>query len=128
MPSRGRTLPEDARSKRKAAVGAKRSVAKQERVPTRTVWAYAYQIVPPQTKSQLGAVRALLAEEHSTARKGARAWAGRLIVGAKMTRILVVSDSLEHSAEVNQRLEAELHLLQAPFSVGEPVQLPGEVP
>jgi len=96
--------------------------------PLRTIWAYAYQIVPPQTRSRLRAVRALLDQEHSTAQDGSRAWAGRLIVGAKVTRILVVSDGREHSAEVNRKLEAELNLLQATFTVSEPVRLPGDAP
>jgi hypothetical protein len=109
-------------------MNAGRTVARKGIGPERTIWAYAYQIVPPQTKSRLRAVRALLDQEHSTAQNGSRAWAGRLIVGAKMTRILVVSDSLEHSAEVNQKLETELNLLQATFTVSEPVQLPGDAP
>ncbi len=107
-------------------MGAKHSAATRERGSTGTVWAYAYQIVPPQTKTRLAAVRALLDQEHSTAHNGdgTRAWAGRLIIGAKATRILVVSDSLEHSAEVNEKLETELRLLQATFSMSEPVLLP----
>jgi hypothetical protein len=104
------------------------AVAEKGIGPPRTIWAYAYQIVPPQTKSRLRAVRALLDQEHSIAQNGSRAWAGRLIVGTKMTRILVVSDSLVHSAEVNQKLEAELKLLQATFTVSEPVQVPGDAP
>lgn len=113
---------------RKSPVGAERRAAEHQRRSQGTVWAYAYQIVPPQTKSRLAAVRALLEQEHSTAENGTRAWAGRLIVGAKATRILVVTDSLEHSAEVNQKLEAELRRLQAAFTVSDPVQLPGEAP
>jgi hypothetical protein len=97
---------------------------KRKRIgPARTVWAYAIEIVPPQTRSRLRAVRALLDQEHSAGTNGDRAWAGRLIVGAKATRILIVSDSLEHSADVNQKLEAELSLLQATVIVSEPVQV-----
>jgi hypothetical protein len=109
-------------------MNAGRTVAKKGIAPPRTIWAYAYQIVPPQTRSRLRAVRALLDQEHATGNNGNRTWAGRLIVGAKATRILIVSDSLEHSADVNQKLEAELNLLQATFTVSEPVQLPGDAP
>jgi hypothetical protein len=103
-----------------------RNVAEKGDGPPRTIWAYAYQVVPPQTRIRLRAVRALLDRQHSTAGNGDRAWAGRLIVGAKATCILVVSDSLEHSAAVNQKLEAELNLLQATFIVSEPVLVPGD--
>lgn len=113
------------RSERKTAAGAERIVARERSRSPQTVWAYAYQIVPPQTKSRLRAVRALLEQEHSAAEHGSRTWAGRLILGAKMTRILIVSDSLERSREVNSRLEAELEQLNVDFSVTEPMLLPG---
>lgn len=113
------------RSERKTAVDAERTVKRKSSRSPQTIWAYAYQIVPPQTKSRLRAVRALLDQEHSAAQQGSRTWAGRLILGAQMTRILIVSDSLERSREVNQRLEAELELLEVDFSVTEPVALPG---
>jgi hypothetical protein len=91
--------------------------------PPQTLWAYAYQIVPPPTKSRLRAVRALLEKEHSTSRRRSRAWTGRLIAGARQTRILIVSDSLERSRAVNRRLEAELKRLKVAFSVTEPLTL-----
>jgi hypothetical protein len=93
--------------------------------PARTVWAYTIQIVPPQTRSRLRPVRALLDQEHAAGTNGDRSWAGRLIVGAKATRILIVSDSLEHSADVNRKREVELSLLEATITVSEPVQVPG---
>jgi hypothetical protein len=40
-----------------------------------------------------------------------------------MTRILIVSDSLERGRAVSRRLEAELHRLDLDFSVTEPVEL-----
>ena len=100
-----------------------RTAARKAVGPPRTIWAYAYEIVPPQTRNRLRGVRALLEQERSAGSNGDRAWAGRLIVGAKATRILVVSDSLEHSAEVNQKLGTELSLLQATITVSEPVQV-----
>lgn len=106
------------------AVNAKRIVARARSRSPRTTWAYAYQIVPPQTKSQLRAVSALLDQEHSAAKNGSRTWAGRLILGARMTRILIVSDNLEQSRKVNRRLEAELKHLEVGFSITAPVALP----
>jgi hypothetical protein len=94
------------------------------RAPT-TIWAYAFQIVPPPTKNHLREVGALLDEEHSAAHEAARTWAGRMIHGARMTRILIVSDSLVRSRKVNRRLEAEFKRLKVGFSVTEPVALPG---
>lgn len=93
----------------------------------RTVWAYAYRIVPPQKTSRLRVVGALLDPQHSAARHGSHTWAGRLIGGAQMTRILIVSESLERSRAVSRRLEAELHRLNVDFSVTEPVELPCDV-
>ena len=92
----------------------------------RTVWAYTYQIVPPQSRSRLRAVRAILDHEHSAGHEGAPTWGGRLILGAQMTRIMIVSDSLDRSREVNERLEAELKQLEAEFTLTEPVAVQGE--
>ena len=89
------------------------------------IWAYAFQIVPPQTKSRLRAVDAVLDQEHLAAHDISRTWAGRLILGTQTTRILIVSDSLARSRRVNRRLEAEFKRLKVNFSVTEPVELPG---
>lgn len=40
------------------------------------LWAYAYQIVPPQPSNRLGTIRALLRDEAAAARGGARTWSG----------------------------------------------------
>jgi hypothetical protein len=90
-----------------------------------TIWAYAFRIVPPQAKSRLRAVGALLDKEHSAAHDASRTWAGRLIHGARTTHILIVSDSLDRSRTLNRRLEAEFKRLKVGFSVSEPVALPG---
>jgi hypothetical protein len=97
--------------------------AKASRSP-RTIWAYAYQIVPPQTKRRLSAVTALLDREHAAAREVSRTFSGRLVLGENMTRILLVSDSLERCHEVNQKLDAELKKLRVEFSLTAPVALP----
>jgi hypothetical protein len=90
-----------------------------------TIWAYAFRIAPPQTRSRLRAVGALLDEEHSAAQDASRTWAGRLTLGKRVTHILIVSDSLARSRKVNRRLEVELRRLKVGFAVTEPVALPG---
>jgi hypothetical protein len=90
-----------------------------------TIWAYAFRIVPPQSKTRLRAVGALLDQAHLAAHGESRTWAGRLMLGAQTTRILIVSDSLARSREVNRRLEAEFKRLKVNVSVTEPVALPG---
>jgi hypothetical protein len=89
------------------------------------IWAYAFRIVPPQSKTRLRAIGALLEQAHLAAHGESRTWAGRLILGAKTTRILIVSDSLARSRDVNRRLEAEFKRLKVDVSVTEPVALPG---
>ena len=92
--------------------------------PPKAVWAYAYEIVPPQDELQLAAIKALLARENSAARRAARTWAGRIVVQRHITRILVVSDNREQDREINLRLETALTQLKAVFSVTIPLELP----
>jgi hypothetical protein len=94
--------------------------------PQTPLWAYTYQIVPSQTKSRLRAIKALLDQVHGAALHESRTWAGRLVPGARMTRILIVSDTAEPNQELSQRLEAELKYLKATYSRTEPVSLPAD--
>jgi len=87
----------------------------------RTVWAYGYQIVPPQPEHRLHAIRTLLEQEHTTAQRGARTWEGRFVLEQQVTHILVVSDSPELDVEANRRLEAELRSLNAGFAMTVPL-------
>ena len=80
-------------------------------------WAYAYQIVPPQSEDRLRTVKALLDHERAHARLGARTWEGRFVLEQQVTHILVVSDSPDQDLEVNRRLEAELRGLETRFSL-----------
>jgi len=91
-----------------------------ERV-VRSLWAYAYQLVPPQPSSRLGTIRALLHDETAAARGSARTWAGRLVLERRATHILIVSDTPVRDQSINLQLEAELARLAAPFSVTEPL-------
>lgn len=83
--------------------------------PAKAMWAYAYQIVPPQSESRLAAVKALLDREHTEAKRGARTWEGRFVHEQQITHILVVSDSPDQDGEPNRRLESALTELQAAF-------------
>ena len=93
---------------------------KRNRLP-RTIWAYAYQILPPQPADRLGAIQTLLDQEHADAKRGARTWTGRVVLEEKITHIMVVSDSPEQHREVNRRLEGELQELQAGFAMTAPM-------
>lgn len=87
----------------------------------KTVWTYAYQIVPPQTVGRLAAIKNLLEHEHADARREARTWVGRVVLERQITNILVVSDSPEQNRAVNRRLEVELKLLNVGFSITAPL-------
>jgi hypothetical protein len=92
----------------------------------KTLWAYAYEIVPPQAEDQLNAIRTLLEKEHADARQGARTWTGKLVSQQRVTHLLVVSDSPDQSREVNRRLEGPLTQLRAGFSLTVPMALADE--
>jgi hypothetical protein len=87
----------------------------------KTIWAYAYQILPPQGAERLRAIKSLLDHAHTEAQRDARTWTGRVVVEEQVTHILIVSDSPEQNHEVNQRLEAKLQELNAGFSITVPV-------
>ena len=90
-----------------------------------SLWAYAYQIVPPQPSRRLGTIRTLLKNETTAARGGARTWSGRLVLERHSTHILIVSDVRARNEPINRQLEAELERLEAAFSVTEPLAVAG---
>jgi hypothetical protein len=94
----------------------------------KAVWAYAYQIVPPQPEDRLHAIRGLLDREAMDARTRARTWEGRLVAEEHVTHILIVSDSPEQDLEVNHKVEAELRNLEAGYSVTVPMAVKGDTP
>lgn len=96
--------------------------------PPKTIWAYAYQIWPPQGAERLSAITPLLDHAHREAQRDARTWTGRVVVEEQVTHILVVSDSPAQNHEVNQRLEAKLHELRAGFSITVPVAVADDIP
>ena len=94
----------------------------QKRSPTRkAVWAYAYQILPPQPAARLHAIKTLLEHAHVEAQRDARTWTGRVVVEDQVTHILIVSDSPEQNRAVNLRLEAQLQELHAGFLLTVPI-------
>jgi hypothetical protein len=94
---------------------------KQDSRSSKTIWAYAYQLVPPQGEHRLDTIQALLDHAHSDAQRVARTWVGRVVTEQQITHILVVSDSPLRNRGVNRRLEAELKQLNVGFSVTAPL-------
>jgi hypothetical protein len=91
-----------------------------------SLWAYAYEIVPPQPSRRLGAIRTLLKDATAAARGASRHWSGRLVLEGDATHILIVSDAEGRDHSINRQLEAELERLDAPFSVTEPLAVAGD--
>jgi hypothetical protein len=100
-------------------------VNQRPKSPT-SLWAYAYQIVPPQQKSRLETIQGLLNHEHEAARTEARTWTGRLVLERLMTRILIVSDNPDQARGINRGLAEELHRLQVTFSCTESLEILAE--
>ena len=90
----------------------------------KSVWAYAYRLLPPQLAERLRTVQSLLDHEHLEARRSDRTWTGRVVVEERVTHILVVSDSPAQNQEANTRLESVLRELQAGFSISVPFAVP----
>lgn len=90
------------------------------------MWAFAYQIVPPQPKCRLETIRGILDHEHAAARIAGRTWAGRLVLERLATRILIVSDSPDQERGVDQRLAVEMERLQATYSRTGWMEIPAE--
>src|SRR5688500_9435797 len=97
--------------------GPETMVPKNDIRPPPTVWAYAYEIFPPQTEDRLQAVKAVLEDEHSKAKLKTRTWEGRFVPDERITHILVVSDGPDLDRDVNRRVEACLKAIHAEFTV-----------
>ena len=93
------------------------------RTVARTLWAYAYAIVPPQADEQLGGIRTFLECEHAKAQRVARTWTGRLVFERQVTHILVVTDSPDQDCEANRHLEGLLRQANAAFSLSAPLAI-----
>jgi hypothetical protein len=89
----------------------------------KTVWAYAYLIIPPQSADRLRTIRTLLDQEHRHAESSGRVWGGRVLHEPGNTFILIVSDSPVQNREVNRHIETQLTALQATFGVTLPMSV-----
>jgi len=101
---------------------------KKRTPPAKPVWAYAYQILPPQAAERLHAITTLLDHAHTEAQRDARTWTGRVVVEEQVTHILIVSDSPELNHEGNRELEAKLQELNAGFSITAPIAVEDDIP
>jgi hypothetical protein len=81
------------------------------------LWAYVYELLPPQLADRLRTIQPLLDGEQVDARRTGRTWAGRIVPEERITHILVVSDSPELDDGSNRKLESELEELKAKFSM-----------
>jgi hypothetical protein len=92
----------------------------------KSLWAYAYRIVPPQPSQRLGAIRTLLKDEALAAQGNARTWSGRLVLEPEATHILIVSDDVRgRDHPINRQLEDELGRLEVAYVVTEPLAVAG---
>lgn len=85
------------------------------------VWAYVYRIEPPLTEDRLASIKQLLDREHTTAARESRKFEGRFVVEERVTHILVVSDTVDQSREINHAVEAELQKVATSFDVTVPL-------
>ena len=92
----------------------------------KSLWAYAYRVVPPQPSQRLGTIRTLLKDEALAAHGSARTWSGRLVLEAEATHILIVSDDVRgRDHPINRQIEAELNRLEVTYLVTEPLAVAG---
>lgn len=94
---------------------------KQSGPSPKGVWAYGYEIIPPQSEERLSSIRELLDSEHAEAKRGARTWRGKVVLKEQVTHILVVSDSAAQDRAINRKLEAALKLLNVGFQITAPM-------
>jgi hypothetical protein len=101
-------------------------VENQHPDPRIVIWAYAYQMLLPQSQDRMGAIQTLLDDAHADAVAGARTWSGRFVREPPITHILVVSDSPEADEIINERLQTGLMNLGAAFSLTAPMIVANE--
>ncbi len=89
--------------------------------PEVSLWAYAYELLPPHAVRRMQAIRALLEEANGGAAREDRRWAARLVLENQVTHLLIVSDTPEMDPEINRRIEAALKELDVRYSVTLPM-------
>ena len=88
----------------------------QQLDPQTLIWAYAYEMLLPQSEDRMRAIQTLLDDAHAEALESARTWTGRFVREQRIMHILVVSDSPEADGGINERLQAALLKLGAAFT------------
>jgi hypothetical protein len=94
----------------------------------RTLWAYGYEIIPPQGDDLMKEIGTLLSEEYENAKRTKRVWAGRMVREQRVTHIMVVTDSPDQTGGVNHRIESRLERLKAGYSLSAPLAVADEDP
>jgi hypothetical protein len=89
-----------------------------------SLWAYAYLIVPPQSRTRLSTIKRIVDHENAAAEGGVHIWTGRIVLEKRITHILIVSDSPEQNRGINQKLEVELNRIKAEFFQTNPMTIP----
>ena len=107
------------------ASGNRSSVPRGRQYQPSGLWAYAYLITAPRSRSGLSTIRTIVEQANVAARGDARIWSGRLVRERRITHLLIVSDCSEQDLEVNQRLETELNGLKAVFVLTESMAVEG---
>jgi hypothetical protein len=93
----------------------------QDQGPPKALWAYAYEITPPESEERLRAIEGILEQVRTAARATARSWTARVVLEERLTHILVVSDSREQDLDLNRQLEVELAALQVGYQITVPM-------
>ena len=101
---------------------------KERAIAPPTLWAYAYEVLPPRPSSEWSALRALLDEEHAAAEREGRRWTGKLVYKQLVTHLLVVSDHPDQDRDINRRVEKCLTGISPGFAVTAPKALAVEEP
>ena len=96
--------------------------------PPKTLWAYAYEVSPPQRGDVMKGIGTLLSKEHANAKRSTRLWAGRMVREKLVTHIMVVSDSPDQNLEVNRRLEDRLEEIKARYFISVPMAVEDDDP
>ena len=88
-----------------------------------TLWAYAYEVLPPQPSAEWAELRVLLDAEHAAAEREGRRWTGKLVYKQLVTHLLVVSDHPDQDRDINRRVEEWLKMVSPAFSMTVPKAL-----
>src|SRR3989442_10675454 len=86
-------------------------------------WAYAYQLDPPQPEPRFAKVKMLLRRARLAAQREGRLWTGQIVIDARITHILVVTDATDEVRAVDRAIAAELGRLKMGFAMTGPARV-----